>query len=163
MHEDHCLPPVNAVSDSSSSGEDGGKAFPTGRGKKRKALAGDIEADVRSALGKPCGCQRNCFEHFRDKDGFAELLGLRAQWRSLHKLDQDRLAPGPGLHDYIFFRGVRKRVLTSIHLARFGTLRLRFLTGFGTVTTTVIPIGPFFQGRFASKRGRDFMGSASCL
>ena len=60
--------------------------------KKGKVPALDDPTHLRAVLGKRCSCkQRDCFGQFSGPKEFAEFLKYRVDFKSLHKLDQDRV------------------------------------------------------------------------
>ena len=60
--------------------------------KKGKVAALDDPIHLRAVLGKRCSCKkRDCFGQFSGTKAFAEFQQYRADFKSLHKLDQDRV------------------------------------------------------------------------
>ena len=63
---------------------------------RRGSSSGNLDDPtvLRATLGKPCGCKilGGCFAQFQHNASFEELRHFREELRSLHKLDQDRVA-----------------------------------------------------------------------
>ena len=57
----------------------------------KEKLASDVHC--RALLGRHClSCKRSCLTVFLQKDRFRRFLEFRANWSSIHKLDQDKIA-----------------------------------------------------------------------
>lgn len=104
------IPAVNELSSSSSepveaAGSSGrGRGRGRGRSSKRRRQstpkaqpAIDDAARVQSMLSKTCRSKgtSSCRDHFRTKNGVREVIKFREQWKGLHKVDQDEVAPLP--------------------------------------------------------------------
>lgn len=90
---ENSLPPIVTLTDS-----DGDDSAGPSKTVKRKVAVLDEEQRLRISLGKRCACKRRCMDKFAPKGVFEELLKFRQHWRQLHKLDQDQVVTGLGLH-----------------------------------------------------------------
>ena len=85
---------TNDVLPSASSRKRAAKRKRSAPRKKRDDLADPVA--LRRLLSKKCHqkCRRGCFTFFQDREPFQKLQTFPKEWKDLHKLDQDQIAPG---------------------------------------------------------------------
>lgn len=99
---DAVIDEVNELTDSSSRSAELRDIGLRRRRRKRKRSRAVLESDrkkrltheahCRALLGRVCkSCKRSCLNVFLQRDRFRRFMEFRANWKSVHKLDQDKI------------------------------------------------------------------------